>query len=169
MLTNMILRLRYDDLELLKLGLNSDTSAKSQFSWNQTIGHLKEAKKMYNALRENKREPLLKHGRLAQFLVFPRINSFELEEQLNYAKKIFEKYNSDSDLYKLGLHAEIFSAGIKSDVENIVFLEYARDLFANLGKEDDIKRLVNTANRRGFMSINGLSRERFYDFADKNI
>jgi hypothetical protein len=142
-----------------------DELANDQPAWHDAIDYLRVSKKEYSQLKEGRTEQLLAHARYAESLTFPRINNFELEEQLNYSRKIYESEKSVKDLYNLALHAESAAHGFGSDTHQIQFLEYARKIFLKLDKKEDLDRLAKKAVRQSTTFGNPVSESRFLRFA----
>ncbi len=166
-LLKLIGRKRISDSELLVQAEVYEKEAASQQYWLQAKDYLKRAKKRYSRLQEGHFEHLLEHARYAESLLFPR-NNFELEAQFNYSRRIYQRENSEEDLYKLARHAEEAAFGFITDIHQVQFLEYARIIFLKLDKKEDVKRLAQKAAQKADSFGNPVSESRFLDFAVKS-
>lgn len=149
------------DSKLIEEAREFEEEAKHHKDWFDAKSYLKRAKKRYSRLSSGGGERLLEHARYAASL---GVELHNLENQLNYAKRIYIQENSDADLYNLARHAEELAPSFMRDTEQIHFLGYARNLFLRLDKPKDVERLIVTALHERKSFKDPVTKRFFLDF-----
>ena len=155
------------DEQLIKTGSLFESYAAELPTWNSAKDVLVHAQKRFGkiAKKEKRQERLVAHADLARNLSFPRVNNFEMEDQFDYARRIYIKTGSNDGLYSLGQQAMNSAKGFNTDLKALQFLEYARDIFDRLDKRKDLLLLGHQALIMFHTRYrNPVSEERFLEF-----
>ena len=168
-------RLDKSDDELIATALKLEDIAVQQSSWDASLSYLEEARFRYELLQNNKANHLLRHGLLAESLKYPYITNLQMYEQFSYAREIYEKIknscnpellNSVNDaLHSLALKSEYSARGYSHDTHQLMFLNFAKEIYYELKKYEDLQRLIDTAYELTEFYCDIDAQKRFLNFA----